>query len=201
MQAPKPEPPRSSGRLAASKLEQGAARFFPALPFVVIVIVALLAAACAGDANPPTGQTPTVVVSPAPGTTGAGTPMPSATLVFTNSAGERVELVAEIADEPEERARGLMFRESMPEDHGMVFIYDEDHLGGFYMKDTLIPLSIAFVAADGTIVDIQDMEPETLDTHRPPKPYRHAIEANQGWFERNGIAPGDRVEIPASVTG
>ena len=168
---------------------------------LALVLMLNAAAACGGDGDD----------SPAPAATGGGpaaTPaaaatspatLPVATLVFTSRAGERIELHAEVADEPSERARGLMFRESMAEDAGMIFVYDDDHIGGFYMKDTLIPLSIAFVAADGTIVDIQDMEPETLDTHRPPEPYRHAIEANQGWFQRNGIAPGDRVEIPEGV--
>ena len=67
---------------------------------------------------------------------------------------------------------------------------------GFYMKDTLIPLSIAFIDANGTIVDIQDMQPQTTDVHYSEKPYRYAVEANQGWYGEKGIVVGDKVEVP-----
>jgi uncharacterized membrane protein (UPF0127 family) len=65
------------------------------------------------------------------------------------------------------------------------------------MRDTLIPLSIAFVKSDGTIVEIEDMEPQTEDLHSGPEPYRYTVEANQGWFARNGIEAGSQVLIPA----
>lgn len=107
----------------------------------------------------------------------------------------------ELARTAGERSRGLMFREELAEDGGMLFVYVEDTEAGFWMKDTLIPLSIAFIAADGTILDIQDMEPLSEDTHRPPEPYRYGLEVNQGWFQQNGFNVGDRVEIPDSVSG
>jgi uncharacterized membrane protein (UPF0127 family) len=112
-----------------------------------------------------------------------------------------VDLLVEIADSPEERSRGLMFRESLPEDQGMLFIFESDGQHNFYMRNTLVPLSIAFIKADGTIVEIEDMEPQTEELHSGPEPYRYAVEANQGWFERNGIrAGGARALIPALTT-
>lgn len=177
------------------------------LATAVLASVLLLVAACSDDGadeGQPDGSATTTAAATTPPAASpdesddSPTPisLPTTTVVFTNSAGERVELQVEIADEPGERSVGLMFRESMPEDAGMIFLYEEDHLGSFYMKNTFIPLSIAFVDAGGTIVDIQDMEPETVETHRPPEPYRNAIETNQGWFERNGIDVGDTVDIP-----
>ncbi|KKM61697.1 hypothetical protein LCGC14_1529160, partial [marine sediment metagenome] len=100
-----------------------------------------------------------------------------------------------------ERGRGLMDREELPEDGGMLFVFLGDTQAAFWMKDTLIPLSIAFIAADGTILDVQDMEPLSEDAHRPPEPYRYALEVNQGWFREHGLGRGDRVEIPDSGSG
>lgn len=127
------------------------------------------------------------------------TGLPTITLVFTNSNGESIELDAEIADDSKERARGLMFRETLPENAGMIFVYDEDHIGGFYMRNTFVPLSIAFVTSDGMILDIQDMEPQTLELHRPGDVYRYAVEANQGWYVDNDITIGDTVAIPDGI--
>jgi uncharacterized membrane protein (UPF0127 family) len=92
-----------------------------------------------------------------------------------------------------------MFRESLPGDRAMLFVFGEDTQTGFWMKDTSIALSIAFIAEDGTILDIQEMEPLSTEAHQPPGPYRYALEVNQGWFRRHGFGPGDRVEVPDSV--
>jgi len=102
----------------------------------------------------------------------------------------------EVADSAEERTRGLMFREGLPEDEGMLFVFDGDTTSGFWMKDTLIPLSIAFLTSDGAIIDIQDLEPLDVTLHYAPSPHRWAVEANRGWFERNGVQVGDQVELP-----
>lgn len=118
-------------------------------------------------------------------------------VTFVNALDEEVTLNVEFAITPQEKANGLANRESLPEDSGMMFLYAEDHQGGFYMKDTTIPVSIAFIQADGTIVDIQDMEPLTEDFHRPEVPYRHAIEANQGWFVNNFITAGLVADLPS----
>ncbi len=88
-----------------------------------------------------------------------------------------------------------MGRESMTEDHGMLFVYDRDSRKSFWMKNTLIPLSIAYIAADGTIREIYDMEP--LSTRIVDSRYsvRYALEVNQGAFQRHGIKEGDKVEF------
>jgi hypothetical protein len=132
---------------------------------------------------------------------GGGDGDATATIVVIGGEGEGVELTVELARTAGERSRGLMFREELAEDGGMLFVFPEDTEAGFWMRDTLIPLSIAFIAADGTIVDIQDMEPLSEDTHRPPEAYLYALEVNQGWFGHHGFGPGDRVEIPDSVSG
>ncbi len=130
---------------------------------------------------------------------GHGEPAP-ATIALTNDEGSREELTVELARTPAERRRGLMFREELPENRGMLFVFPNDTQAGFWMKDTLIPLSIAFIAADGAIVDIQRMEPLSLELHSPGALYRYALEVNQGWFQEHGFGPGDGVEIPESVS-
>ena len=116
-------------------------------------------------------------------------------IVFT-ADGNRGELRVEIADSPAERQQGLKFRESLPEDRGMLFDFGGETTAGFWMKDTSIPLSIAFVSAEGVVLGIQDMEPFSEELHRSDRPYAFAVEANQGWFERQGIEAGDTVDLP-----
>ena len=112
-----------------------------------------------------------------------------------------VELEVEIADSGNERRRGLMGRESLPERAGMLFVHDEDTDGSFWMKDTLVPLSIAFIDADGRILGILDMEPCTADPcphYSPGVRYRLALEVNQGAFSRWGVAEGDLFRLSES---
>jgi uncharacterized membrane protein (UPF0127 family) len=115
--------------------------------------------------------------------------------LLTTAGGNQVMLNLEVADTPEKQERGLMFREEMPEDNGMIFIFPGTTTIAFWMKDTVLPLSIAFVTDDLRIVDIQDMQPQTTDPHIPAAPYRYAIEVNQGYFARHGIAVGDTVQL------
>jgi len=136
----------------------------------------------------------------------APTPLPTdpaglTRIGFANADGEEIELLVEVADSPEERSVGLMFRESLPEDQGMLFVFEQDGQHSFYMRNTLIPLSIAFVKSDGGIVEIEDMEPQTEDLHSGPEPYRYTVEANQGWYDRNGISAGSRAVIPVLTPG
>lgn len=102
---------------------------------------------------------------------------------------------AETAATPDQRQSGLMYRRDLPLDAGMVFIWSDDTGDGFWMKNTYIPLSVAFVDSSGTIIGIQDMAPLTEDLHFSPHPYRYAIEANQGYFASRHISAGGRVEI------
>ncbi|MYL07594.1 MAG: DUF192 domain-containing protein, partial [Gemmatimonadales bacterium] len=99
------------------------------------------------------------------------------------------------ADDADERQRGLMFRESLEENQGMLFVYPEQRILGFWMRNTLIPLDIAYIDREGRIVDIQQMEPQTTETHDSAAPAMYALEMNQGWFEANGIRIGDLIEF------
>lgn len=100
---------------------------------------------------------------------------------------------AQVASTPEQMATGLMFRRDMPQHEGMLFAYDQPAVHCFWMKNTFIPLSIAFIADDGTIVNIADMQAHSLDSHCAAKPVRYALEMNQGWFARKGFKPGMRL--------
>ena len=104
-------------------------------------------------------------------------------------------LTLELAATDEQRSRGLMFRESLPEDQGMLFVFEQQTNASFWMRNTLIPLSIAYIDRDGTILDIQDMQPEApgypTPIYPPASPYWYALEVNQGWYARNGVNVGD----------
>jgi uncharacterized membrane protein (UPF0127 family) len=106
-----------------------------------------------------------------------------------------------VADTPEERQTGLMGRESLSPYDGMAFVWKEPVVGTFWMKDTVIPLSIAFWDDDGRIVSILDMDPCTEDpcpTYGPDEPFVGAVEVDRGTFQRNGVTLGDRVQLTAS---
>jgi uncharacterized membrane protein (UPF0127 family) len=120
------------------------------------------------------------------------------TVTIHASRGEEVRVRVEIADDDFERARGLMYRTALAEDRGMLFVFDEEQQLSFWMRNTLIPLSIAFMDSKGRIVDIQDMKP--LDDDPPhyvsAEPARYALEVNQGFFEERGVKVGDRADLP-----
>ena len=101
----------------------------------------------------------------------------------------------EIADDPAKRDTGLMFRRTMPENHGMLFDFFDTEDRGFWMKNTALPLSIAFIESDGTIVNIEKMSPFSLSSAYSKKPCRYALEMNQGWFDKNGIVPGTKCSL------
>jgi uncharacterized membrane protein (UPF0127 family) len=104
------------------------------------------------------------------------------------------KLVVEVAATPESRETGLMNRFSLRRDHGMLFVFEVPQPLAFYMRNTYIPLSIAFVDARGRIVNIEDMRPKDESTHWSKGPALYAIEMQQGWFAAKGIAAGDVVE-------
>src|SRR6478735_1960354 len=97
---------------------------------------------------------------------------------------------AELAATPEQREIGLMFRPAMPTNDGMLFVFERAGQQCFWMKNTLIPLSAAFIADDGTVVNIEAMQPQTLDGHCSTQPVRYVLEMNEGWFAKRGIKPG-----------
>jgi uncharacterized protein len=100
---------------------------------------------------------------------------------------------AEVAADFGTRMRGLMHRESMPQNAGMLFMFDEATQHCMWMKNTLIPLSVAFIDDHGAIINIEDMAPKTEDSHCSRKPARYALEMNRGWFAARGIKPGSRI--------
>ena len=103
---------------------------------------------------------------------------------------------AEVANTPKTRQIGLMFRESLAPNHGMLFVFREKAGHCFWMRNTLIPLSIAFLDDDGTIVNIEDMAPRSEDSHCPKRPVRFALEMEQGWFGKRGLAAGAKLASP-----
>ena len=138
------------------------------------VILSLMVAACSSGGDAPSGT-------------------PSGSAARVTFAGTSATLTVEIADTDAERHEGLSGRSSLPADTGMVFVWDQPVETTFWMKDTLIPLSIAFVAEDGRILAIHEMDPCEADpcpTFGAPAPFSAAVEAPAGWFDANGIAVG-----------
>ncbi len=104
------------------------------------------------------------------------------------------QINAQIAQTPEERQIGLMFRAQMPQAEGMIFIFEEPSKQCFWMKNTILPLTAAFIADDGTILNLADMKPQTTETHCSAKPVRFVLEMNQGWFAKKGIKAGSKLK-------
>lgn len=124
---------------------------------------------------------------------------------YTTSGGETHTMLLEVAATPATRACGLMHRDSLPEDTGMLFIFDQDTAGGFWNCNTFVPLTLAWIDADGTIIGFSDMEPQVrgepqvTTTYPPPGPYRYVIEANRGWFAERGIETRDQADLEQAI--
>ena len=122
------------------------------------------------------------------------------TLTITQDA-KRVVLQVEVADTPEARSQGLMSRPRLADNAGMLFIFEEQGSWGFWMKNTLIPLSIAFIDADWVIVDIKDMKVAPspangpFDIYESVKPFKYALEVNRGYFKTKGIGAGAKIRF------
>lgn len=151
-----------------------------------VPLIALVFAACSGGGDREASGEPSPDRS-----------FPVATVLLDNG-DESTLVTVEVAENPEQHEQGLAGRESLPQDHGMVFVFFEQRESGFWMKDTAIPLSVAFFDAGGTIVDILDMEPCRKDpcpVYVPDEPYMGALEVNQGAFEEWDISEGDHVQL------
>jgi uncharacterized protein len=105
----------------------------------------------------------------------------------------------EIAADDASRIRGLMYRESLPPDTGMLFIFPDEAVRNFWMKNTSVPLSIAYISGQGTIVNIKDMTPFSTDTVTSAAPAKYALEMIQGWFDKNGIKSGQTVTMSPGI--
>lgn len=111
---------------------------------------------------------------------------------ITIAAGDRL-IDAEVASTPRQRAIGLMYRRDMPENEGMLFVFEQPAIQCFWMRNTLLPLTAAFLADDGTIVNLADMEPQSEEHHCSGQPVRYVLEMGQGWFA--GHAVGQRLNL------
>lgn len=154
------------------------AGFAPAV--LLAMAFALAASACGGSPR-------------APGAQPVG-PQPRLDTAVLRSGEVSIEVELALSDT--EKQAGLMFRKELADGQGMLFAYDEDRRMSFWMKNTLIPLSIAFVSSDGTIREIRDMEARSLAPVESARFVRYAIEAPLGWFGRVGLKEGDRFELP-----
>jgi uncharacterized membrane protein (UPF0127 family) len=103
------------------------------------------------------------------------------------------QIDAQVAQTPEQRSIGLMYRAEMPAHEGMLFVFEQPSTQCFWMKNTLLPLTAAFVADDGRIVNLADMKPQTTDAHCSTKPVRFVLEMHQGWFAKKGFKAGMRL--------
>ncbi len=104
------------------------------------------------------------------------------------------KLTAEVAFTDADRTQGLMHRRMMPESRGMLFVFPQTAPLSFWMMNTYLPLSIAFIDDAGAIINITDMKPLTTDAHNSARPARYALEMNKGWYKKNGIGPGAKIE-------
>jgi uncharacterized membrane protein (UPF0127 family) len=118
-------------------------------------------------------------------------PNPTLRQIWLQAGIHRIR--AEVAATPAERSRGLMLRPSLAANSGMLFVFESESVHCFWMKNTLIPLTIAFIAQDGAIVTLADMQPHDETSHCPARPVRYALEMDQGWFKAKGVRTGDRI--------
>lgn len=119
--------------------------------------------------------------------------------ITVQGGGKTVPLTVEIANTEPRREQGLMYRQELDDAHGMLFLFPGDTTGGFWMANTYIPLDIAFVAADGTVLQVVHGKPLDETVLKPNQPYRYALEVADGWFERHGLAPGAKLTLPTNL--
>lgn len=119
---------------------------------------------------------------------------PQANLPRVKLSAGMHQIDAQVARTMEQRATGLMFRKEMPQHEGMLFVFEQPSTQCFWMKNTLLPLSAAFIEDNGTVVNVADMKPESLESHCSLKPVRYVLEMNQGWFAKKGVKPGSKLE-------
>src|SRR5688572_22184884 len=114
--------------------------------------------------------------------------------------GEASETVrVEVAATPSQRQQGLMFREELAEDAGMLFLFPGESRNGFWMRNTYVPLDIAYIGFDGTVQEIRAAKPLDETPLTPAQSYRYVLEVNQGWFERHNMGIGAKITLPAGL--
>ncbi|HEY5477793.1 MAG TPA: DUF192 domain-containing protein [Tepidiformaceae bacterium] len=151
-------------------------------PFLLAMLMGGLVLAGCGGKSP----SPTV------------TSWPSRTVAVRNGTASTT-LTVELATTLREREQGLMFRQSLSDSQGMLFLFPADGAGGFWMANTYVPLTIAYLAADGTVLEMRDGKPLDQTILTPRQPYRDVLEVSQGWFDRHGLGVGSQVILPADL--
>jgi uncharacterized membrane protein (UPF0127 family) len=149
--------------------------------FVAFIVTAALVSSCAQGSGKPGGEP-----------TKAQATLPTVLLKSGN-----VELLAEVAKSDAEKTCGLMFRQALDDGKGMIFVYYDDSKLTFWMKNTLVPLSVGYLSSEGVIREILDMQPLSLAPVPSSHYVRYALEVPQGWFGRAGLSVGDKFELPA----
>lgn len=158
---------------------------------LLMIVMAAVAAVACDEAGEAAQETPSSVLQ----TEQAGAPRPGDGGVVRTTELDvgGVTVTAEIADTPALRERGLMERDSLPENHGMLFVYPEERDLSFWMRNTPLALDIAFIDRAGTIINIETMRPNDDENTVSSRPAMYALEMEAGWFEANGVEPGARV--------
>ncbi len=123
---------------------------------------------------------------------GQGSPQMNLPRITLNAGMHLIQ--APVAQDFEQRQIGLMWRQEMPQNEGMLFVFEQAVVQCFWMRNTLLPLTAAFVADDGTIVNLADMKPQSDDSHCSKKPVRFVLEMNQGWFAKRGLKAGSKLK-------
>ncbi len=169
--------------------------------FLAPLLIALLLLGCGNESRPAEQasepeRTPPVQTAPPPTEpSGRTTPLESLPTVTLSVKDKKMRLW--VASSEETRREGLMFvtKDQMGENRGMIFVFPDLDYRGFWMKNTIIPLDIAYLRSDGVIINILTMSPLDESTYRSEEPAQYAIEMHAGWFDQNGIRPGDRVDL------
>ncbi|MDR2144629.1 MAG: DUF192 domain-containing protein [Treponema sp.] len=176
-----------SVRVWAGAQKQKRRGLSPVTPWsrVLFPLVLLLATACTAQSGKTNG---TEITKPQ-------AVLETKVIGIHTASGSTVPIEAELAKTAAERQAGLMFRKELRDGKGMLFIFENDEVLSFWMKNTLIPLSIAFIYYDGTIIEIKDMYPQDLSPVHSSRSVRYALEAPRGWFDRAGVKAGDRLDI------
>lgn len=144
-----------------------------------VIAVAFMATACNGNAHPSN--------------------LPTGTVTITGTNGANAEVHVEVVSTEAQREQGLMFRSSLDEDRGMLFLFPGNETIGFWMKDTYVALDIAYIGADGTVQEVRQAKPLDETVLVPKSAYRFVLEVNQGWFERHGLGVGAKVTLPKDL--
>lgn len=160
--------------------------------------LAALVAVASCNSEPPAARPAEPSAPPAPAAEPAprATPAEAPAVVFAPQGRPEARVTVDVVSTPRAIQRGLMYRRHLPPDHGMLFVFPDERVRSFWMKNTLLPLDMIFVRDDGSVAGVvADTEPMTLDSRSVGIPTRYVLEVNAGWAARHGIVPGTRMRL------